>query len=305
MEREIKKKDLLNEFKISDNALMVLGFAPVIGEVADFVLLSRYIKRGEYLYAGLMLIALIPTVGDFIAKPLIKGIQLAGKGGRAAMKSGSSMGKFLSKNPALKKQFTKVSKHLDNPKVKKVIETANKKNPTLGKGLSRSIDELKGVGKKLSSPKTAGKVKNGINALKTPGRTSKSFFKEKKLSEYTAKMGHNPKTWVSKWWNVTMPARRGRRNAFRKVIIGSEILSAFGLTGLSDTELESRMKDPKFVDALSKDPQVSDFVANNTSSDDLSKIEGGNTEQPKPKSNNPIGDGASLDFIKSMAKMLT
>jgi hypothetical protein len=64
------EKILINEDFI-ENALMVVGFVPVIGEIADIILIIRYLLQGKYLYAGLMLIALIPTVGDIIAKPFI------------------------------------------------------------------------------------------------------------------------------------------------------------------------------------------------------------------------------------------
>ena len=55
-----------------ENALMIAGFVPVIGEVADTILIIKFLKEKRYIEAGLMLFALIPTVGDFLIKPLLK-----------------------------------------------------------------------------------------------------------------------------------------------------------------------------------------------------------------------------------------
>ncbi len=61
-----KKNDShLNEGILdTENVLLAAGFVPVIGEIADIISIIRYIMRGERLKAALMLVALIPTVGD-------------------------------------------------------------------------------------------------------------------------------------------------------------------------------------------------------------------------------------------------
>jgi len=116
---EITKKQILEQKKLLnedgwENALMVAGFIPVIGEVADIALICLYLYRKEYLYAGLMLIALIPTVGDFIAKPFITLLKGYGAVGKTALKSADDMAKFLMENPKAKANFLKMSEHFDN-----------------------------------------------------------------------------------------------------------------------------------------------------------------------------------------------
>ncbi len=74
---KLTKKEILENKKVLkedtlENILMIAGFVPVIGEIADIILIIRYIYKKEYLYAALMLVALIPTVGDFIVKPFIR-----------------------------------------------------------------------------------------------------------------------------------------------------------------------------------------------------------------------------------------
>ena len=70
---------------------MIAGFVPIIGEVAYVILIIRYCYKKEYLYAGLMLIALIPTVGDFIAKPMIRLLKGSGGVGKLALKNTDEM----------------------------------------------------------------------------------------------------------------------------------------------------------------------------------------------------------------------
>jgi hypothetical protein len=96
----LENRVLLKEDAL-ENALMVAGFVPVIGEVADIALILLYISRKEYLYAGLMLIALIPFVGDWVAKPFIRLLKGSGAAGRVSLKGSDDMVKFLSTNQKL------------------------------------------------------------------------------------------------------------------------------------------------------------------------------------------------------------
>ena len=75
-----------------ENALMIAGFVPVIGEIADVILIIKFLREKRYIEAGLMLFALIPTVGDFLIKPLLK----MGKG-VGAFKTASTFTKFYLK----------------------------------------------------------------------------------------------------------------------------------------------------------------------------------------------------------------
>ena len=101
----LNEKETLNESLLSfENILMAAGFIPVIGEVADIALICYYLYKGEKLYAALMLIALIPTVGDFIAKPIIR-LFKGSKEGAAAMKAGGkALTDYMAKNPQMAKK---------------------------------------------------------------------------------------------------------------------------------------------------------------------------------------------------------
>ena len=109
-EELLESKQVINENWI-ENTLMIVGFVPVIGEVADLALIIYYCYKREWLYAGLMLFALIPTVGDFIAKPLIKVFKspLA----KNALKGTDEMVSFLRKNPKVAEQYSKLGKYAD------------------------------------------------------------------------------------------------------------------------------------------------------------------------------------------------
>jgi hypothetical protein len=81
LERDLDRQ-ILNEFK-GENALLIAGFIPGIGEFADLALIVKWAHEKRYIEAGLMLFALIPTVGDIIVKPLIKIAGPALRGGKA------------------------------------------------------------------------------------------------------------------------------------------------------------------------------------------------------------------------------
>ena len=132
-----------------ENALMVAGFVPVIGEIADIILILRYLWKGEYLYAAIMLIALIPTVGDFIAKPFIRLLKASGTTGKLAFKSADEMAAFLSKNPQARKQYEKMAKYFDHPSVKKTVSGVSSVNSSWGKSMSKSLTDAKSVLGKL------------------------------------------------------------------------------------------------------------------------------------------------------------
>jgi hypothetical protein len=117
------KKGTINESLFSfENILMAAGFVPVVGEIADIALICYYLYKGEKLYAALMLIALIPTVGDFIAKPIIKLFKGSG-GGAAAMKAGGkTLTEYLAKNPQIAKKFNSLGKYVKEPAVQNTVK---------------------------------------------------------------------------------------------------------------------------------------------------------------------------------------
>ena len=92
----LEERRLINEGLFSvENILMTLGYFPIIGEFADILLIIHYLRKGENLYAALMLIALIPTVGDILVKPFIKTLQV----GKITLKNTNNLLEVLNKNP--------------------------------------------------------------------------------------------------------------------------------------------------------------------------------------------------------------
>jgi hypothetical protein len=286
--------------KTIETTLMIGGFIPVIGEVFDIVLIVFYCIRGQYLYAGLMFIALIPTVGDFIAKPLIRLLQGAGKSGKLALKNADEMVKFANSNPNFKKQYLKIGEHLNNSQLKQIISQVNKKSSKYGEKLQKSLSEhqsaisrlaarpvgiAKSVGKEVAS---GGKISTGV----------KKFFQDEKLSQYIAKKGMKPSNWVSNWWNVTYMGRMGRKNMIKNFILTNNMLNIFGLPSLSAFE-DKMENDPNFRTQMANDPNFSNMVNQTTTPQDIESIEGGGENESKRSG---IGDKMSLSFIKMLAR---
>ena len=97
---EIEPQDINEGFW--ENALLVAGFIPVIGEVADTILIIKYWREGRKIEAGLMLLALIPTVGDIIVKPFLRLGKAAG-----AFKTATTFTNFITKYMANNACFVK------------------------------------------------------------------------------------------------------------------------------------------------------------------------------------------------------
>ncbi len=227
----LESKQLLKEDGL-ENALMIAGFIPVIGEVADIILIIRYIYKKEYLYAGLMLIALIPTVGDFFAKPIIR--LLKSPIARGALKNTDNLVAFAAKNPTFAKKYVELGKYINSAPVTNTIRSLEKV-PIIGTkaagGLRHAMAEhTTAIGKILQRPVGLGKqIGSTISAGGKFSTGFKNFFQGEKLAEYIAKTGKAPSTWLSNWWNVVMPARRGRRNMVKQFIIANGVLAMFGL----------------------------------------------------------------------------
>ena len=145
----IKEQQVLNESLFSiENVLMAAGFIPVIGELADIALICYYIYKCEKLYAALMLIALIPTVGDFIVKPIIK-VFRGTKSGTAVMKGGESLAEYLAKNPEIAKKFNSLGKYVNEPAVQQTVQGITKVNSSLGARLKEGLGMLAGGGQAM------------------------------------------------------------------------------------------------------------------------------------------------------------
>lgn len=305
--RQVLKEDTL------ENILMVAGFVPVIGEIADIILIIRYIYKKEYIYAALMLVALIPTVGDFIAKPFIRVLKGAGIAGKTAMRSSDDLAKYLMQNPSAKEQFLKMSKHFDDAGVKQTINSVGSINKSWAQKMSDGLGSLKEtasklrpvqmtqrIGKEIATQQPAGYLKMMMG--KGPVATGmKAFFRDEKLAQYVAKRGMEPSNWLSKWWNVTRAGRQSRRDMFRSIVAASEVARMFGLPDLSMNQLDGMMNNPKFRDALANDPQVSQYIAQNTNPEDLIQIEGGGDTNQR-QSINPFEGILGIGLLKTLAK---
>lgn len=301
----LENKELLKEDAL-ESILMVAGFVPVIGEVADIILIGRYIYKKEYLYAAIMLIALIPTVGDFIAKPFIRLLKGYGASGKVALTGTKEMAEFLIKNPKMKAQYVKMGEYLTNPSITKTISQIEKVpgvGSKLAGGMRQSIAEHASV---LSRLKPVQMVKSVGKEVMAGGKFStgyKTFFKDQALAKYVAKNGMAPKTWLSNWWNVVRKGRADRRNMVKYFVISNNLLDKFGLPNF--TEFEEKMSnDGEFRDKMANDPQFSKMVSSSVNSEELSQIEGGEeSNKSSDGGGGLLGAGMSLGMLKTLAKM--
>lgn len=293
---EIKKKDLLEQRREQlnesiftfENVLMAAGFVPVIGEVADIALIIYYLYKGENLYAALMLVALVPTVGDFLVKPFIKGLKAA--------KTETAIATKLAENP---KVAAKVAELAKSPSVAKTVDNLSKINMSWGQKLKEGLSSL-------TKFPVVGSTKAGIDAVKAGEKFSaglKNYFRGEKLASYVAKKGIEPQSFISKWW-LNVAARGARRNAFRKFIMANNLLDRFGIPSLTTFE-ERIANDENFRKRLSEDPQFSNYVGQNMSQEDLSSFEG--QREPNTSSGlfgNVFGGAMSLAMLKNLAQKM-
>jgi len=258
--------------------------------------------KKEYLYAGLMLIALIPTVGDFIAKPFIRFLRASGVTGKAALKGTTEMAEFLAKNPKMKAEYIKMGQYFTSPVIGKTISQIEKvpgMGPKWASGMRQSIAEhtsVLGRLKPVQMTKAIGKEVIAGGKFSTGYRT---FFRDQALAKYVAKKGMEPKTWLGNWWNVVRRGRKDRRDMVKYFIIANGVLDAFGLPNFTAFE-EKMSNDAEFREKMANDPQFSKMVSSSVDSEELAQIEGG------AKSNDGgglLGAGMSLGMLKTLAKM--
>jgi len=317
---EIKKKDLLenrqqlNEDR-TETVLMVLGFIPVIGEIADVLLIMKYLREGKNLYAALMLIALIPTVGDFIAKPLINLLKRSKEGEVAIKTGGKTLTDYLAKNPQIAEKFRSLGKYVKNldPKISNKLQSTikgiGKKDSNLGTTLKSSYSELATKLKSSSEMIPGGKVLSGLKAggkeVVAGGKFKtglKDYFRGERLSKYFAKHGVLPEKGIQKWW-INVSARQDRRNAFRTFIGTNNLLDWFGIPSL--TSFEERMSnDPSFREKIANDPKTSDYIAQNSQSgDETSPNTQSGGDENKSSLPGIMGGMMSLSAIKKLAQI--
>jgi hypothetical protein len=299
----LENRVLLKEDAL-ENALMVAGFVPVIGEVADIALILLYISRKEYLYAGLMLIALIPFVGDWVAKPFIRLLKGSGAAGRVALKGSDDMVKFLSTNPKAQQQYVKIGEHLTNPAITKTINGIEKV-PGIGtkmaSGLRKSIAEHSSVISRLKPVRLGKTITKDVAAGAKLSTSYKQFFRNEALAKYVTKKGMEPKTWLSNWWNVVRAGRKDRRNMVKYFVMSSNILKMFGLSDYESFE-EKMSNDPEFRAKIANDPKFSSMVSKSVSPEELRTIEGG-SKGSSDSGESLTSGGMSLGMLKSLAQM--
>ena len=287
----IKEQQVLNESLFSiENVLMAAGFIPVIGELADIALICYYLYKGEKLYAALMLIALIPTVGDFIVKPVIKLFQGTRRGATALKTGGVKLTEYLAKNPDAAAKFSKLGKYVKTPAVEKTVEGIAKVNSKLGSRLKSGLSEISG-GSVIAGTKAAAKE---VAAGGKFGRGLKDYFQGERMTNYFIKHGVVPEKGIKRWW-MNVQAGGDRRAAFRKFIATNNLLAYFGIPSL--TTFEKKMsEDAEFRKKVADDPKTSDYIAQNFNEDSKKSSESSNnTEQPTQttqttsnKDNNPL-----------------
>lgn len=289
----LEEKQLLNEALFTlENILMAAGFIPVIGELADIALILYYLKKGEKLYAALMLIALIPTVGDFLVKPFIKSLQGVSK---LALKNSDNLVNALSKNPKLTSTLEKVVEKTNNPAVNKTINQISKVNTSWGSKIKEAFSSLSNV---LSKVKPFAAIKSGVKSATTGGKFStglKGFYQGERLSKYIAKRGMEPSNFIQKWW-IKFGARQDRRDSFRSFIAANNILKLFGLPNIGSFE-DKLKNDEKFRNEVADNPQMSEFIAQNSNESDLTP----NKEVTKSNGMGGFMNMLSLPMLKILA----
>jgi len=244
---EIEPQDLNEDFW--ENALLVAGFIPVIGEVADTILIIKYWRQDRKIEAGLMLLALIPTVGDILVKPFLRMGKAAG-----AFKTASTFTKFIAENPQARAAYAKIGKQMDNPAINKLVSQVGKKTPQGAEALTGAIAYQKGLFGKISSSVGNTTAKVGSTLERGIGKTMKQNFQDKALQKYLIKTGGvAPSNFLSRWWNVVYKGRLDRKNAVRKIIFGSNFLGLLGFPNIES--LERAMSDPKQAEELMKNPE--------------------------------------------------
>jgi hypothetical protein len=289
----LEEKRLINESIFSlENILMVAGFVPVIGEIADVALILYYLKKGQYLYAALMLVALIPTFGDILVKPFIKSLQGVSK---LALKNGDELINVLNKNPKLTEKFKDIVSKSKDVNVTKTIDSVSKINKGWGQKLKDGIDSLTSIFTKV---KPIAAIKKGVDTAIAGGKFSaglKGYYQGERLSKFLAKRGVEPSGFIQKWW-IKFGARQDRKSSFKNFIMSNNLLQTFGLPSLSS--LENKIEnDEEFREKMADNEQMSNFIAQNSDETYLKPEE----EKKSTKSPDFLSGLLNVSVLKKLA----
>jgi hypothetical protein len=244
-----------------------------------------------------MLIALIPTVGDALVKPFIKSLQIS----KIALKNTDDLVKVLKNNP---KVASKLQELVGNKsKIKEAIDLV-KNNKKYQKYIPEKWDLISIFKKPLVSLEAAlskvtpvAAIKSGFKSATTGGKFStglKDFYRGERLSKYIAKKGMEPSNFIQKWW-INYGAGKDRRDSFRRFIAANNMLELFGLPNVGSFE-DKLQNDENFRDKVADNPQMSEFIAQNSSDADLNP--------KKETSSNPLSPIAGMmtvPFLKMLA----
>jgi hypothetical protein len=296
---ELKEnKDLyLNEGILdTENILLAAGFIPVIGEIADIISIIRYLMRGERLKAALMLVALIPTVGDIFVKPILFAFKGASK---LLTKGGPELSEYIAKNPQLISKFKNLGQYVSDSRVTQTVSKITNVNKGWGSGLREGLDTLKNLSVKYSG-QVGGGLKAGAKSLaagKSFAGGLKGYFQGQRLSKYFAKNGVLPSNALSRWWQNVL-ARKDRRLAFSKFLIGNNLLDKFGIPNINS--LDNWMEDEDNLNKLAEDPATSDFIAQNSSQQDFV----GGQQTASDDGGGVLGGAMNLFMLKYLARFI-
>lgn len=317
MNNQYLEKKLIQE-DFAETALMLLGFIPVIGEVADIILIIKYLREGKYLYAGLMLIALIPSVGDLIAKPFIYLLR-GSKAGKLALRSEDDLYKYLVETPAAMKIYKKFGTHINDPRIGKTInkiEKSKKFGPDVANGLRETLNQHAGVlskifNKPIDISKSIGReiAKNEGGLIKTiTGRGPvsmgiKNYFRGNRLAKYIEKNGKAPSNWLNNWYNIVYLGSIDRKQYVKNFISANNLLAVFGLPSLSAFENKFE-NDENFRNMLANNEKFTNLVGQTTSPEDLKMIERNTPEIPSLVGSE-FGKMMGFGLMKKIAQSFT
>lgn len=307
---EIENQQDVDEGILSwENALMALGFVPVIGEIADAILIIKYWKENRKVEAGLMLFALIPTFGDVLVKPFLKLGKAAG-----AFKTSGTFLKFLSENPAARASYAKIGKQMDNPLIGKLIGQVEKATPSGAAALKNAQNLQKGLFSKISSEASSLGSKAMSTMEKGVGKTIKQNFQNQALQKYLIKTGGQaPTNFLSRWWNVTYGGRMARKNLVKRLILGSNLLGAFGFPNIESFEkfMSHPEDNPQLAEKLMKDPEFAKIYGQATSDEERASLENVAQSKSDSDSGGMLGGAANafegmvgLSLLKSFARFV-